>query len=340
MKPPIIEVRELSKTFSAGRGRHGFALKDIDFSIQPGDIFGIIGSSGAGKSTLMRCLTGLEKPTRGSIVVEGVDIAALSAKELIPYRQRIGMVFQQFNLFPSRTVAGNIAFPMELQQISRSDQNARIDELLDLVGLKNKKHAYPATLSGGEKQRVGIARALANHPHLLFCDEATSALDPTSTRSILGLLQKLNETLGLTIVVITHQLEAVKMICNRMAVISQAEIVEQGNVADVFARPSRSATKQLLHPLTEQLPQEFLHDSQSNRKLVNLTFKGEQAKQPIISQLIRGYQIDVNILLASLDCFQKTILGSLVLELKGTPEEMAKALDFLKSNQVDCEVVA
>ena len=194
------------------------------FPYKSGDIFGIVGASGAGKSTLMRCLTGLEKPTTGSIVIEGTDIAALSARELIPYRKRVGMVFQQFNLFPSRTVAGNIAFPMEIHGVSKHQQQARIDELLDLVGLKNKKYAYPSTLSGGEKQRVGIARALANHPHILFCDEATSALDPTSTRSILALLQKLNETLGLTIVVITHQLEAVKFVCNRMGVIAQGRL--------------------------------------------------------------------------------------------------------------------
>lgn len=338
MTPPIIEVQQLSKKFSAGAT--GYALKDVHFSIQPGDIFGIIGASGAGKSTLMRCLTGLERPTTGSIVIEGTDIAALRPSELIPYRQRVGMVFQQFNLFPSRTVAGNIAFPMELRRTPKAEQEARIDELLDLVGLSAKKHAYPATLSGGEKQRVGIARALANHPHILFCDEATSALDPTSTRSILALLQKLNTTLGLTIVVITHQLEAVKAVCNRMAVIAGGELVEQGEVTDIFARPLSPATKQLLHPLSEQLPKSFLEGMNPHRRLVSLTFKGEQAKQPVISKLIKGHQIEVNILLAGIDCFQKTVLGSLVVELKGTPEEIGKALDFLEENLIDCEVLA
>ena len=337
MTSPIIEVQQLSKKFS--KASHGYALKDVHFSINPGDIFGIVGASGAGKSTLMRCLTGLEKPTSGSIVIEGTDITLLPASQLIPFRQRLGMVFQQFNLFPARNVAGNIAFPMEIHGVSKQQQEARIDELLDLVGLSHKKHAYPSTLSGGEKQRVGIARALANHPHILFCDEATSALDPTSTRSILNLLMQLNEKLGLTIVVITHQLEAVKLICNRMAVISDGELVEQGEVADIFAKPLNSATRQLLHPLSEQLPKEFLEGSCPQRKLVSLTFKGEQAKQPIISRLIKRHHIEVNILLAGIDVFQKTVLGSLVLELKGSPEEINKALDFLEANYIDCEVL-
>lgn len=338
MTPPIIEVRQLSKKFSAGP--QGYALKDVHFSIYPKDIFGIVGSSGAGKSTLMRCLTGLEKPTTGSIVIEDSDITLLAVKDLIPYRQRVGMVFQQFNLFPSRTVSGNIAFPLEIHGVSKHDQNIRVDELLSLVGLSHKKNAYPASLSGGEKQRVGIARALANRPHILFCDEATSALDPTSTRSILTLLQKLNEQLGLTIVVITHQLEAVKMICNRMAVISNGELVEQGEVTDIFAKPLSPATKQLLHPLSEKLPKIFLENLGPNRKLLSLTFKGEQAKQPIISRLIKGHQIEVNILLAGIDAFQKTVLGSLIVEVKGSPEEINKAIDFLEGNLIDCEVLA
>jgi len=338
MSTPIITIKNVSKKFS-GSG-HGYALKDINFSIQSGDIFGIVGSSGAGKSTLMRCLTGLEVPTTGSIIIEGTDITTMPRKELIPYRQRVGMVFQQFNLFPSRTVAGNIAFPMEIHGVSAKDQDARIDELLDLVGLKHKKHAYPATLSGGEKQRVGIARALANHPHILFCDEATSALDPTSTRSILSLLQKLNETLGLTIVVITHQLEAVKQVCNKMAVLSHGEIVEQGDVTDIFANPTNAATKQLLHPISEKLPPEFLEGTSPGRRLVCLTFKGEQAKQPVISRLIKGHDVEVNILLAGLDCFQKTILGSLVVELKGAPDQITKAIAFLEENHILCEVLA
>lgn len=338
MTPPIIEVQQLSKTFAAAS--HAYALKDVHFSVYPGDIFGIVGASGAGKSTLMRCLTGLEKPSTGSVMIEGSDIASLSAKELIPFRQRIGMVFQQFNLFPARTVAGNIAFPMEIYGATKQEQDSRVDELLALVGLSHKKHAYPATLSGGEKQRVGIARALANRPHILFCDEATSALDPTSTRSILSLLQKLNEQLGLTIVVITHQLEAIKMVCNRMAVIAGGELVEQGDVADTFAKPLNPATKQLLHPLSEKLPKNFLEGINAHRKLVSLTFKGDQAKQPIISRLIKGHNVEVNILLADIEAFKKTILGSLVIELKGSPEEINKAIDFLEDNLIDCEVLA
>lgn len=338
MTPPIIEVQRLSKRFS--KHNNLFVLKDVEFSVEPGDIFGIIGASGAGKSTLMRCLTGLEKPTAGSIVIEGTDIAALPPHDLIPFRQRIGMVFQQFNLFPSRTVAENIAFPMEIHGMTKREQEKRIDELLNIVNMKQKKHAYPSTLSGGEKQRIGIARALANRPHILFCDEATSALDPTSTRMILKLLQQLNEQLKLTIVVITHQLETVKQICNRMAVISKGEFVEQGDVADIFAKPLNVATKQLLHPLAEQLPEEFLKGISPHRRLINLTFKGDQAKQPIISRLIKECDIEVNILLAGIDIFQKTVLGSLVIELKGSPMEIDRAIDFLEGHLVDCEVLA
>jgi D-methionine transport system ATP-binding protein len=338
MTPSIIEVAQLSKKFSANSS--GYALNDIHFSIQPGDIFGIVGTSGAGKSTLMRCLTGLEKPTSGSIIVEGSDITALPAKKLIPYRQKIGMVFQHFNLFPSRTVARNIAFPMEVHGVSPQEQEQRVDELLELVGLAHKKYAYPSTLSGGEKQRVGIARALANKPHILFCDEATSALDPTSMRTVLNLLMQLNETLGLTIVVITHQLEAVKLICNRMAVLSHGKLVEQGNVADIFAQPQNPATRQLLHPLAEQLPQEFLEEVDPHRKLLSLTFKGEQAKKPVISQLLKEHHVEVNILLASIDTFQKTVLGSLVVELKGQPSDIHQAIAFLQQQHVYCEVLA
>lgn len=335
---PIIEVKRLSKKFATAN--QPFALKEVDFSIYAGDIFGIIGASGAGKSTLMRCLAGLEKPSEGSIIFEGTDVTLLSAKELIPYRQRVGMVFQQFNLFPSRTVKGNIAFPLEIYGVSKQDQEARIEELLDIVGLSHKRDVYPATLSGGEKQRVGIARALANHPHVLLCDEATSALDPASMRSILSLLQKLNEKFGLTIVVVTHQLEAVKMICNRMAVISQGELAEQGEVADIFAKPLSPAAKQLLHPLAENLPKNFLEGLGPHKKLLSLTFKGDQAKQPIISRLIKGHQVEVNILLAGIDTFQKAVLGSLVIELKGTADEINKAIDFLEDNLIDCEVLA
>jgi D-methionine transport system ATP-binding protein len=338
MKPPIIEVRQLSKLSSGAPAQE--ILKQINFSIQSGDIFGVVGASGAGKSTLMRCLTGLEKPTQGSIIIEGVDIAALPVSQLASYRKKIGMVFQQFNLFPSRTVAENIAFPMEIHGLPKNHQKKRIDELLELVGLSSKKHAYPATLSGGEKQRVGIARALANNPHILFCDEATSALDPASTRSILNLLLKLNEQLGLTIVIITHELDAIKQISNRMAVIADGELVEQGDVADIFAKPLNAATKQLLHPLSERLPPEFLEGMGPQRRLVSLTFKGEQAKQPLISQLVKEHAIEVNILLARIDTFQKTVLGSLVVELTGSVAAVDKALDFLESQLIDCEVLA
>lgn len=335
---PMIEVRRLSKVYTSSP--KNFALDQVDVLIRAGDIFGFVGSSGAGKSTLLRCLTGLEKPTHGSVVIEGKDISSMTQPEIRAFRQNIGMVFQQFHLFPSKTVAENIAFPMEIYGVPVQEQHARIEELLELVGLSHKKNVYPTKLSGGEKQRIGIARALANRPHLLFCDEATSALDPTSTRSILNLLQTLNEKLGLTIVLITHQIEAVKQICNRMAVMSHGRIIEAGEVADIFTCPLDPATKQLLHPLAEQLPDSFLKGMTPFKKLVSLTFKEEQAKQPVISKLIKNYDVEVNILLGSLDCFRKTVLGSLVVELTGSQESIQQALDFLETNLIYCEVLA
>lgn len=238
MKDVFIEVKRLSKFFA----KNGtFALKNINLHIHQGDIFGIIGMSGAGKSTLLRCLTAVESPSEGSIFFEGIEIQ----KETL-FREHMGMVFQHFHLFSSRTVAGNIAYPMEIHGVDKQNRQKRIDELLALVGLSNKREAYPAQLSGGEKQRVSIARALAHQPKILFCDEPTSALDPQTTRSLLHLLRNLNQTLGLTIVIITHQLDIVQQICNRVAILSKGEIVEEGDVSGIFSHPTHPVTRQLL----------------------------------------------------------------------------------------------
>lgn len=240
MKNPFIQVRGLTKIFPSH-----CALNQVHLDIYQGDIYGIIGMSGAGKSTLMRCLTALERPTSGSIRLEGEEISTKKAKELGSIRQSMGMIFQHFYLFSSRTVAQNIAYPLEIQGVPYPQQEKRIQELLALVQLEGKAHLYPAQLSGGEKQRIGIARALATQPRLLFCDEPTSALDPKTARSILQLLFHLNQTLGLTIVLITHQLGAVKMICNRVAVLAEGQVVEEGEVQPIFTHPS--------HPLTQHL---------------------------------------------------------------------------------------
>lgn len=340
MTKNLIEILNLSKSFPRAKGSKEkvYALKDIHLTVAPGDVYGIIGMSGAGKSTLLRCLTGLEQPTQGSILIEGTDIASLKGKALREVRTKIGMVFQHFNLFSSRTVAENIAYPMEILGLPKEHQEKRIFELLELVGLKGKEHVYPSRLSGGEKQRVGIARALANHPHLLLCDEPTSALDPKTNRSILQLLQSLNQKLGLTIVIITHQLEVVKQICTKLAVLSHGEIVEEGDIIPLFIRPKHTVTKHLLHGELDHLPEQILNERHPDKMLVRLCFEGGSAKEPLIAQMVRHCNVEANILLGNLDSIQNTIIGNLVVELSGTDEEKKKALAFLEQHQVNCEV--
>ncbi|CUI17514.1 Methionine import ATP-binding protein [Candidatus Protochlamydia naegleriophila] len=341
MKDHLIEVKGLSKVFGfKGAEQPAYALKEINLAIPRGSIYGIIGMSGAGKSTLLRCLTGLESPSEGSILIEGEELTQKSAKDLCRIRQHMGMVFQHFQLFSSRTVAENIAYPMEIHGTPHEQQQHRIDELLSLIGLSHKKHMYPSQLSGGEKQRVGIARALANNPHLLLCDEPTSALDPKTTRSILQFLAQLNQELGLTVIIITHQLETVKQICHRVAVLSHGEIAEEGEVRNVFTRPQHQVTRHLLHLGTDQFPEDLLQQRDTNKKLVRLGFEGHQAKEPVISHLLKRYDVEVNILSGGLDYLQKTIVGNLFVEISGSPDDIQQALEFLQSRQIICEVIS
>jgi D-methionine transport system ATP-binding protein len=327
----LIEIKDLSKSF----GKYN-AIKNLHLTVPESSIYGIIGMSGAGKSTLLRCLTGLEMPTSGSIFIDG----KLINKEHFPLlRQQMGMVFQHFQLFSSRSAAKNIAYPLEIRGIPQHQIHERVTELLDLVGLTHKKDHYPNQLSGGEKQRVGIARALAHHPRLLLCDEPTSALDTKSTRSILQLLSSLNQKLGLTIILITHQLETVKQICQRVAVLSHGEIVEEGSVVDIFTNPRHTDTQQLLHLSIDQIPPELICQNNPSKKLIRLGFQGENAKQPIISQLIKNFDIEVNILGGGLDHLQQTIIGTLFVELSGNPDKIEQALEFLNRHKVVCEVL-
>lgn len=335
MKNITIEVRDVSKTFPGVKSHQ--ALKGINIQIQEGEIYGIIGMSGAGKSTLLRCLIGLERPDSGTVNVLGTDITTLKSNLLRKVRQDVGMIFQHFHLFSSRTVAENIAYAMEIYGVPKEIQEKRIDELLELVNLKGKKDVYPAKLSGGEKQRVGIARALANHPKILLCDEATSALDPKTTRSILNLLQKLNQTLKLTIVVITHQIEVIKQICTRVAVLSHGELVEEGSVTEIFTEPKHAVTKFLLHHGSEHLPELLIDGRSPARKLIRLFFDGEKAKEPVISRMIKNHDVEANILFGSLDCIQNKMIGHLVIELIGEAEAMGLALVYLKESNVKCE---
>ncbi len=329
---PLIEVKHLSKRFGKT-----WALSDIDLAIEPGAIFGIIGLSGAGKSTLIRCLSSLEKPTSGQIWIRGQEIGKMQGKALRELRHRLGMIFQHFNLLTSRTAFGNIAYPLEITGALHLEK--RVLELLDLVGLAHKKDSYPSQLSGGEKQRIGIARALAGHPDVLFCDEATSSLDPKTTREILALLKQLNQKLGLTIVLITHEMEVIKQICHQVAVLEQGKIVERGPVSQVFTDPQHATTKQFLQNTTHEIPAHFFKERSPQRRLLRLCFKGSGADQPLISQMIKRFDVDANILLGWIDSLQTVTVGNLIIELMGKRENMEQALHFLKEHRVHYEEI-
>lgn len=334
MNTPIIEVKNISKSY-----KHVDALQGVSLVIEKNDIYGIIGLSGAGKSSLIRSLARLVIPSSGQILFHEQDIGQMNDRALRDYRKKIGMIFQHFNLLTSRTVAGNIAYPLEIANVPNEEQEKRIDELLGLVGLTHKKNVYPSTLSGGEKQRVGIARALANHPEVLLCDEATSALDPQTTRDILNLLKNIHRKLGITIVLITHEMDVVKQICNKVAVIEKGKIVEEGLVSEVFADPHHPTTKNFLQKSSHDIPEEFYKAIDPNRKLLRLTFKGKSANEPIISSLVRKFDVNANILLGWLDRLQNVTIGTLIIELTGTPEGISDGLKFLETNEVHYEVL-
>lgn len=336
--PTLLDVSHLSKTYPSKEGSVS-ALCDLSLSIDEGEIFGIIGLSGAGKSTLIRCLAHLDTPTSGSIHFANQDICHMKKGELRGYRKQIGMIFQHFNLLSSRTVYDNIAYPLEIMGLSGEKQEERVAELLHLVGLSEKRLAYPSQLSGGEKQRVGIARALANRPKLLLCDEATSALDPKTTKEILALLRKLNRTLKLTIVLITHEMDVIKQIAGRVAVLDGGAIVETGPVSEVFADPKHPTTKSFLQQAHHELPAHIVKPPSEKRKLLRLSFKGESAKEPWISQMIRNYSVDANILMGWVDALETTTVGTLIIELTGEGSDVKEALVYLQKNLAHVEEI-
>lgn len=324
----LLEVQNLCKKFNRVD-----ALSSVSLSIQEGEIYGIIGLSGAGKSTLLRCLAGLLTPTSGEILFEGTPLSSLPRRA---FYQKIGMIFQHFNLFSARTVYENVSYPLEVAGLKNK---TRIDELLKLVGLSEKKEAYPATLSGGEKQRVGIARALANSPRILFCDEATSALDPKTTKEILNLLKKVNKELGITIVLITHDMEVIRSIADRVAVIEGGKIVEEGDVVKLFTDAEHPTTKRLIERTPHDLPELFFKPASPNRKLLRLHFHGSSTEEPVISQLVKRFDLDANILLGWIDPVQSTTIGTLIVELTGSQEGIEKALLFLAEKNVYYEEI-
>lgn len=342
MGESMISIKNVKKTFSSKHGQVR-AVDEVNLEVKEGEIFGVIGYSGAGKSTLIRMLNGLEIPTEGSITVAGRVVSQIKGLQLRKARQEISMIFQHFNLLWSRTVAENIAFPLEIAGVGKQERSKRVNELIKLVGLEGREDAYPSQLSGGQKQRVGIARALANNPKVLLCDEATSALDPQTTDSILDLLVDINKRLGLTIVLITHEMHVIRKICHRVAVMEGGRIVELGPVLDVFKNPEQPITKRFVQQVTE--PEEtketadHLIELYPQGHIVQLTFVGESTESPLITNLVRNYNVTVNILQGKISQTQNGSYGTLFIHIDGDGEEVEKAVDFIRSQQVGVEVV-
>lgn len=323
----MIELKHLSKIYDAGTPAAVTALEDISLTIRDGEIFGIIGLSGAGKSTLVRCINLLETPTSGQVVLDGQELTALSKKELLRARRSVGMIFQDFNLLEQRTILRNVLFPLELAGTPKAAAKKRAMELLQLVGLDGRAGAYPSQLSGGQKQRVAIARALATSPRYLLCDEATSALDPTTTGQILELLAKINRELGVTIIVITHEMKVIDQICDRVAVIDKSCIAEEGRVADVFTNPKSDIARELV------LPQErpVLDPTTGGRKL-RLIFNGEDTQKPVISEMILACRVPVNVLFADTKSVEGAAYGHMILELPNDEHDAEKVVSWLKNS--------
>ncbi len=323
----MIELQNLSKIYSSPAGDVE-ALRDVSLRIEDGEIFGIIGLSGAGKSTLVRCINLLERPTAGKVLIDGRDLTALPRAELLQTRRMISMIFQGFNLLEQRSVLKNITFPLEISGVKRQDAKARAQELLRVVGLEDKADAYPVQLSGGQKQRVAIARALATQPRYLLCDEATSALDPNTTRSILELLRSINQELGVTIVVITHEMKVIDQICDRVAVIDQSRIAEVGKVSEVFTSPSSDIARELI------LPQGRAAIDTTGGKKIRLIFDSSVSQEPIISRMTLDCQAPVNIIFADTKEYDGVIFGHMILELPRDEHQADKILTWLKNSPV------
>ncbi len=341
----MITLQNISKTFIDG-GKEVQAVKDVNLTIHDGDIFGIIGFSGAGKSTLVRCINLLERPTSGTVTVDDKEITALSAKELRKARKKIGMIFQHFNLMPSRTIFCNVAYPLKGSGLSKQEIADKVHNLLDLVGISEKENAYPSQLSGGQKQRVAIARALANDPKILLCDEATSALDPQTTKSILKLLQKVNETLGITIVVITHEMDVVKEICNRVAVMDHGNVVEEGEVFSIFATPQNKVTRDFIKTTSNLQKIEELVEAGSpvvalkpGELIVRLSYIEKNASEPLISAVTEKFGIILNIIFADVEIVQNAPIGGTVAIVSGDKDKVEQALTYLKEKNVGVEVI-
>ncbi len=341
----MIELTHISKDFGTDQ-RKVHAVRDVSLSIEKGEIFGIIGFSGAGKSTLVRCINLLERPTAGTVTVDGKEMTALSPKELRQARKKIGMIFQHFNLMPSRTVFSNVAYPLRGSGLSKQEIADKVHRLLELVGIGDKAEAYPSQLSGGQKQRVAIARALANDPNVLLCDEATSALDPQTTKAILQLLKHLNETLGITVVIITHEMAVVKEICNRVAVMEHGQVVEQGEVFNVFADPRQDITKSFIHTTSnlQKIEELIAEDSpvvrlQPGELIIRLSYVQRNVSEPLISAVSQKFNILLNIIFADIAIVQDAPIGGTVAIISGERQQITKAMEYLIEKNVGVEVI-
>ncbi|RTR00184.1 methionine ABC transporter ATP-binding protein [Halomonas nitroreducens] len=342
----MIRLQNVSKTyFSKGKDAGVEALKTVDLHVPKGQIHGVIGLSGAGKSTLIRCVNLLERPTTGSVTVDGQELTGLTGDALNQARHRIGMIFQHFNLLTSRTVFANVALPLELMGMKKAEIAERVTPLLELVGLADKARQHPAQLSGGQKQRVAIARALASRPRVLLCDEATSALDPHTTGSILELLRDINQQLGLTILLITHEMEVVKSICHRVSLISGGELVEEAEVGDFFTAPRTQLGRDFLNDFLELEPPRALIErleaapGPHSHPVVRLAFSGDAVSTPLISRLARECGVDVSILQAKVESIQDRTLGLMIAELMGDADDTRRALSYLETHDLQVEVL-
>ena len=354
----FIKIRNLVKKYKLNNGQELLAVNDVSLDIEQGDIYGIMGLSGAGKSTLIRLLNRLEEPTFGEILVrheivdrkkkkslgyENKNILKFNIRLLREYRKKTGMIFQHFNLLNSKNVADNIAFPLQISGWKKKDIKKRVDELLEIVGLSDKKLNYPEQLSGGQKQRVAIARALANNPQLLLSDEATSALDPRTTNSILELLKDINKKFGITIILITHQMEVIKKICNKAAIMSDGQIIEKGETKEIFLNPKTELAKEFVQNISHEefrTEEEIKSREENNGKLrLSLKYNEEQVNESYITKIIRKYDVEVNILSGFIDKVGDIIVGNLLIEISANEEKAKDIIEWLKENKIDSEVV-